>query len=85
MSRPPIDHRLMDAISRAIVRSKRSGQMLNVCVRSSDDEELMTLRLGSYKEVQELALELRELGYGLTIMHPVHKHCDFLLEPAAQP
>jgi hypothetical protein len=77
----PIDPKLIDAISRAIVRSMRGQRPWTVCIRSPGTEDFITLNVGSYKDVQDLAGNIRELGYRLKMMHPEHTHCDFLLEP----
>lgn len=74
--------RVMQAIKRAVAASGSSRRALHVCVISPDDEDdIISFTLGSYKEVQKLTLEIKELGYELKLMHPVHKQCDFVLEP----
>ena len=72
----------MQAIQRAIAASGSSPRNLHVCVKSPDDpDNIMSFNLGSYGDVVKLADEIRDLGYELTLMHPVLKHCDFVLEP----
>jgi hypothetical protein len=72
---------LIEAVSQAIRRSRPSDRTWLVCVRAPDDEQLISLELGSYGEVEQLAREIRSIGYHLKLMHPLHTNCDFLLEP----
>jgi hypothetical protein len=73
--------RLMEAVRRAIANSPPSKRSWHVCVKTPDDDDLFSFTLGSYQEVERLAAELRTLGYHLKLLHPVHTHCDFVLEP----
>jgi hypothetical protein len=68
-------------IARAV--AKRSGDLFEVCVRAPNDQELIHFGLGSFAEVRALAAQLRDLGYDLTMMHPKHTSCDFVLESHA--
>lgn len=74
---------VMEAIQRAIAATgSGAGQSgWDVCVRDPEGEDLISFKLGSYKEVQALAADIRKLGYDLTMLHPVHTECDFVLEP----
>jgi hypothetical protein len=74
---------LIEAVTKAIRRSRVSDKTWLVCIRAPDDEQLISLELGSYGEVQELAREIRSMGYTLKLMHPAHTDCDFVLEPDA--
>lgn len=72
----------MQAIQRAIAASGSGARGFHVCVKSPDDpDNIMSFTLGSYKDVEKLTEDIRHLGYELTLMHPVLKHCDFVLEP----
>jgi hypothetical protein len=72
----------MEAVNRAVAASAPSVKRLHVCVRSPDDHDnVITFTLGSYQEVTKLAREIEELGYELKLLHPILKHCDFVLEP----
>ena len=77
--------RVMQAVNRAFAGTTLKGKGLHVCVRSPDDHDnIISFTLGTYKEVQDLAREIEALGYELKLMHPVLKHCDFVLEPQLQ-
>jgi len=75
---------VMQAVNRAIAASGSAHRSLHVCVRSPDDyDNIISFNLATYQEVQKLALEIEALGYELKLLHPVLKHCDFVLEPSA--
>jgi hypothetical protein len=72
---------VMQAIGRAIASSAAVGRKWHVCLRTEEHTELVRFSLGSYRDIERLAKEIRGLGYELTLLHPEHTDCDFLLEP----
>lgn len=76
---------VVQAVNRALAASGPGPRNIHVCVRSPDnDENIISFNLATYSEVQELAREIELLGYELKLLHPVLKHCDFVLEPQAR-
>jgi hypothetical protein len=70
-----------EAVKRAISSTELAGKRWHVCVRSPDGEDLISFYLGSFKDIDKLAREIRSLGYELKMLDPTLKQCDFLLEP----
>ena len=73
---------LMEAIQRAIAATEATDRGWQVCVRNPDGgTDMISFKLATFKEVEMLAAQIRRLGYELTMLHPVHTQCDFVLEP----
>ena len=73
---------VMEAIRRAIAATTAGAAGWQVCVRNPDGGgDLISFKLATFKEVEMLAAEIRQRGYELTMLHPVHTQCDFVLEP----
>lgn len=77
---------VLDAISQVREMPITSaGVECTVCVKTSSGELVGHFRLPSYAHVRALAGRMRALGYGMSIMHPEHTDCDFILEEPKGP
>lgn len=78
---------ILDAIDE-VRQLKMAGQpdmRVTVCFKGRSGEIFGHIQFPTYEHVMLLAGRLRQLGYGMSILHPDTTGCDFIFEDLTQP